>query len=121
MDAESHETLEVPFLTQIAQSSTGNWSGKGTCFHNSCWFPKRLSLLLTARVYLTCDTNYSWAGQQRSHSCPRMGQRSSSLSKDRSNVCIALLVPSRDTGPSDVSSGAPQAVFVLICASEEKD
>lgn len=76
---------------------------------------------MTGRVYLTCDTNYSCAGQQPSHPCLRMGEISSSLSKDRANICTALPVSSGDMGPSDVCSGAPQAVCVLICANEEKN
>lgn len=74
---------------------------------------------MTGRVYLTCDTNDSCAGQQPSHTCLRMGERSSSLPKDRTNVCSALPVPSGDT--SDVSSGSPQAALVLIGANEEKN
>lgn len=69
------------------------------------------------RVYLTCDTNYSCAGQQLSHTSPRTGEMSPSLSKDSTNTCPALPVPTGDMGPSDVSSGAPQ----VACANEEKN
>lgn len=45
---------------------------------------------MTGTVYLTCDTNYSCAGQQPSHTCPRTGEINSSLSKGRTNICTAL-------------------------------
>lgn len=77
-----------PKLLNLAQEI-----GQGrelTCFHNSCWFPKCPSLLTTGTVYLTCDNNYSCAGQQPSHTCPRKEEKNSSLSKDRTNICTAL-------------------------------
>lgn len=80
--------LFLPKLLNLAQEI-----GQGrelACFHNSCWFPKKHNLLMTGRVCLTWDTNYSCAGQQPSRTCLRMGEISSSLSKARSNVLLCL-------------------------------
>lgn len=102
-----------PKLLNLAQEI-----GQGrelACFHNSCWFPKnhsvddRKSLSDLGHQLFMC----------RTAAFPHLPEngRDKLKSFQSQEQCPALPVPRGDSGPSDVSSGAPQAA----CANEEKN
>lgn len=77
---------------------------------------------MTGKVYLTCDTDYSYARTAVFlHPPENVKDKLKSFQRQDQRLYQTLPIFSENTGPADVSPEDPQAALMLTCANEQKN